>query len=413
MGTLFILNCIILSIFSIWYLKKVCNPLSNYSIGFILASIFFIQESYLGNLFKEKGFFFLMIGTLIFIGSFLFILFFKKRIKIRYVYNLKTVNLLINLTIFLSIFLLFLSLYEVLNFSGNIKNILFNSSSIRNQYLSREGNFLISFFGSISNMTILILSCLFPIGYSNKLKNINIKFVLVILLRLFLSIVTMSKESFLIFLIIILVSFTENISKRSLEIRFLIKKGIYFIGVVVILLLVIALQRSYIGIRYSSYTEAVLKTIGKYLYLPLEAFSRLIEITNNLEETKGIYSFRPIFNILSYLGIAERVSIIQNAVALNSANVYTMFGTMYRDFKEVGIILISILYGIFCGSLYSKYNQRKLSKVYINSLVGMVLFFSYYDFKFIQTVYIISIFYAIILEKVLFSKLYVTKKFMK
>ena len=409
MGVFFITICVILLVFSVKYFKKICNPISNYSIIFILAGLLFIKDEYLAETIKEKGFFFLIIGTFIFTGSFLLANLLKKNERRKYTYNLRVVNKLINFIIITSLISIALSLYEILNISGSIKNIIFNSTWVRIQYLNRPNKVLIGIIGNFSNMTTLVLTPLFSIAYINNLKNIKLKLGLVITLRLILSIITMSKDSFLIFFFLLLIAFIENIRKINLEIKFLIKKGIYFVGVIIFLLLIIALQRSYIGTRYESYLEAVFGTVERYLYLPLEAFSKLISSSNDIIITKGRYSFRPIFNMFSYFGFGERISIIQDAVVTKSGNVYTMFGTMYRDFKEMGIIFVSIIYGIFCGSMYSRNNQRKLSKIYINSLVGMVLFFSYYDFKFIQTVYVLTIFYAIILEKILFSKLYFVK----
>ena len=115
----------------------------------------------------------MIIGTFIFTGSFLLANLLKKNERRKYTYNLRVVNKLINFIIITSLISIALSLYEILNISGSIKNIIFNSTWVRIQYLNRPNKVLIGIIGNFSNMTTLVLTPLFSIAYINNLKNIR------------------------------------------------------------------------------------------------------------------------------------------------------------------------------------------------------------------------------------------------
>ena len=79
---------------------------------------------------------------------------------------------------------------------------------------------------------------------------------------------------------------------------------------------------------------------------------------------------------------------------------------MYRDFGIRGIIFLSLLFGLLLGVLYDRKTQR-FDRVVCNSIIGMIMIFTFYDFKLIQTIYPISILYAWILEKIIRKRLYI------
>lgn len=408
---LFILNCSLLFLISFLYYRKIFSAVGFYTIIFILAS-FCVFITFAGH--KEvlyKGYLWITIGSNIFIITFFICQqslnkkFINKKEK-EIVYNLKVVNFLLNICLLILIFSVILSFYEVLPIAKNIKSIFFNSTAVRYQYLAREKKILFSIFGNIFNMTSLFLICLFPIAIENKLKNAKVKLYLSICLRMFSSLLTMSKESLILFLVIFIAAYMDYLSNYKKEIKFLKKNIKYFILIIVIFFTLISIQRSYIGTRYNNYREAIFGTIINYLSIPIISFSELIS-KKIIEYSYGALSFRPVINLLSYFGLTARIDIKQNLIEGTSSNVYTMFGTMYRDFGFKGIILISIIYGVLCGLIYKKKSNKKLFYLYVNALTVFVFAFSYYDFKFIQTVYVVSILYAAVLEKILKKKLYI------
>lgn len=406
---LFLLICIVFHLFSIAYYKKIFNAVGFFLFMFIASALCTLCNNEIPQSVMDYGFIWISIGVIVFLLSF----FIGQstegnttRRKVTVCYNLVTVNLLINICLVSNVICLLLALYEVLPIAGSIQNILLNSTWVRNEYLNRHSNFIIAIVGNWANMTSLVLVCLFPIATNNKLKYIRVRLVAVILVKACVSIVTLSKDALVLYTVLLVVAYIDYFPNIKKEIEFLRKNVKWMLFILIVLFTIVAMQRSYIGTRYDNYFEAVMGTFTGYLSVPVESFSQLIS-SNLSQYTQGQLSFRPIANLLSIFGLGDKVDIKQDVINGTDSNVYTMFGTMYRDFGCFGIIFISIMYGLICGLIYRRQHNKKLSQLFVNSMVTMVFAFAYYDFKFIQTIYVASIIYAVILEKILINKLYI------
>lgn len=403
---------ITLFIFSIAYYKKIFNAVGFYISMFIIAVLCAKINNKISLNAMNEGFFWITIGLMIFMFSFWSAQMFKKNAKtkkLRVVYNMKTVNFLLNLCMVCAVLNVIFLTMEILTIANNISDVFYNSTWIRIQYLNRTANPLLSILENVSNMTCLIFVCLFPIATKNELKFTRIRLVIIFIMKAIASLVTMSKDPLVFFIVLVVAVYIDYSPNYMKEIAFL-RKNIKWIFILLAgLFVLIALQRSYIGTRYDNYFDTIIGSFMSYFSIPIESFSHLISFELQ-EYTQGELSFRPIVNVLSIFDVVQRVDIKQEFVGNSTGNVYTMFGTMYRDFGFDGIVFISAIYGLLCGIIYRRKHEGDLSHLFTNAMVVSVLAFGFYDFKFIQTLYVSSIIYVVILEKFLKEKLYMKAK---
>lgn len=405
---LLVIAAIIICLISIQKYKRIINPLLAAIIPLCLACLFTVNNNKLTTEELNTGLKWILIGIILFSLSFSIGLpigigvnkTIQKRDEIYY--SKRTVSILINWLCVLLFVDFLMTFSKVYNIAGSVKAILISSTWVRNQYLHRSGSRFHTIIGLLISMNITVISCLFPKAIQLKCKYIKIKFMYAILMMLINSIVTMSKDSFIVHLIIIVYSFSQFSLNRKVEFEIIKKNAKWVILLFTALLIFIGVQRDYLAYRYNSYLEIVIGTFTGYITIPVISFCLLLK-TNQF--TYGVLCFRPILNILSYLGIGERYSIIQMDVE-GGSNVFSTFGNMYRDFGIRGIIFLSLLFGLLLGVLYDRKTQR-FDRVVCNSIIGMIMIFTFYDFKLIQTIYPISILYAWILEKIIRKRLYI------
>ena len=407
------LICLTFLSFSIVYFQKIISAPGIYLITIIVAVICTIIGSDADSKIIRNGFFYISIGIILFLVSFFVgqhfsdgVFFHRKNSHVQIEYNLNFVNKILNITCVCALLQLLISLYIVLPIAGSIQNIFLNSTWVRYQYLNRESNAIVSLIANLSNIITLVFVCLVPVATKYKIKYARVKLLLLVGIKTLTSLITMSKEAAILYLILIVSSYADDAISLKKEVKFLRKNLKWLLAVVGIIFIAVAVQRSYVGTKYNSMLEAIIGTAFSYFYLPVVSFGEMM--THGVSNyTNGVYSFRPIINILSVLGVTSRVDIKQETLFDNSSNVYTMFGTMYRDFGSMGIPLVSFIYGIICGLLYKRKHNGRLFYRVSNSMVTMVLAFGFYDFKFIQTIYILVIIAALIFDKLLSGKLYV------
>ena len=166
-----------------------------------------------------------------------------------------------------------------------------------------------------------------------------------------------------------------------------------------------AYQRNYLAERYDNYFDAVVGTVFRYIGTPIYSFTVLISQPYP-DFLNGAQCFRPLVTIISVLYGSGINSSIQATVSGATANVYTIFGNMYNDYGKPGIILLSILLGFIFGCIYRKTTYDRFSRISINALISVVLFMSFYDYLLMQTVYLVSIIYAFILDRVIGKYIY-------
>lgn len=406
---LLIIFSILASTISYKLYHKIWNPIHLFLFTIILSLVFTIFTSERSIKETEMAVIWITIGVICFISSFIFcqenINKHTKTLRRYYIYNTKTLCKFVNLCLIITIIVTSLSLYNILQISNGFMNIFLNSTYVRNQYLHRTESTPIILLNIFLSLNFRVLFCLLPIALYEKCKGSRWKVVFILLLRLFSSIITMSKQAFLIDCIIFLTAYVNILKREKEEIIFFRKYLKWFVSLIVVLLVVISFQRNYVGTRYENYLESVIGTIQSYIAIPTISFGALISQPKHIFQY-GRMCFRPVISLLSYLGIGTKSSVIQEAVIEGIGNVYTIFGNMFRDFGFPGIIFLSIFFGCFLGFCYRLKVRNKLSIIIINSIVVMIMFFGYFDLILMQTVYLFSMIYAVVFERVIRKKLY-------
>ncbi len=406
-----LLLTIMFSVFSVAFYHRIWNPILLFVVMFLVGVILTIGECSSKNF--QAALFWIVIGEVFFVVAFICAqVVFKRRgssnLSCPVTFNLRIVNILINLNIIVSILALLFGIYSVMQVAPSFISIFTNSTYVRDLYLRSSGNVIITIMRIFLSLNFFVTFCFVPIALQNHVKRTVPKLVMILLIRLFSSIVTMSKEAFIIDVIYFVSVYILLLKDKKAEYRFYRKYGSVFGVLIIVLLIVISFQRNYIGQgRYSGYGDAVLGTLREYLSIPIETFGALLN-SPSLVYTKGNLCFRPIINILSYIGIGERVSIVQDVLtSVIASNVYTSFGNMYRDFSCLGIVVLSILFGFFMGTIYKSNHKNRISRIVADAIVIMTMFFGYYDLKIIQTIYLFVIVYAVFFDKIIAKKLYV------
>ena len=406
-----LLLTIMFSVFSVAFYRRIWNPILLFVVMFLLGIVLTIGECSSQDF--QDALFWIMIGEICLIAAFICAqLVFKRsgplKLSCSDTFNLKIVNILVNLNIIVSILVLLLVIYSVMQVAPNFISIFTNSTFVRELYLRRSGNIIITIISIFLSLNFFVTFCFVPIALQNQVKRIVPKVAVILLIRLFSSIVTMSKGAFIIDVIYFISIYILLLKDKKDEYKFYRKYGSIFGVLIIVLLIIISFQRNYIGQgRYSGYGDAVLGTLREYLSIPIETFGALLN-TDFLVYTKGNLCFRPIINILSYVGVGDHVSIVQDALtSVISSNVYTSFGNMYRDFSYVGIVGLSVLFGFFMGAIFKSNHKNRISRIVADAIVLMTMFFGYYDLEIIQTIYLFVIVYAVIFDRIIATKLYV------
>ncbi len=406
-----LLLTIMFSVFSVAFYRRIWNPILLFVVMFLLGIVLTIGECSSQDF--QDALFWIMIGEICLIAAFICAqLVFKRsgplKLSCSDTFNLKIVNILVNLNIIVSILVLLLGIYSVMQVAPNFISIFTNSTFVRELYLRRSGNIIITIISIFLSLNFFVTFCFVPIALQNQVKRIVPKVAVILLIRLFSSIVTMSKGAFIIDVIYFISIYILLLKDKKDEYKFYRKYGSIFGVLIIVLLIIISFQRNYIGQgRYSGYGDAVLGTLREYLSIPIETFGALLN-TDFLVYTKGNLCFRPIINILSYVGVGDHVSIVQDALtSVISSNVYTSFGNMYRDFSYVGIVGLSVLFGFFMGAIFKSNHKNRISRIVADAIVLMTMFFGYYDLEIIQTIYLFVIVYAVIFDRIIATKLYV------
>lgn len=406
-----VLFSVMLMSFSIIYYHRIWNPILLFLMMFLLGAILARKNSDPREF--ESATLWILIGEIFFcITFFLAQTCFNRRTLYDYTinvsYNWRFVERMLDVNIMVGLCGLLLGIYEVMKVAPSFMDIFTNSTAVRYAYLQRSSGGLITLLGILLSLNFFVTFCFFPLALQNKVKGAFPRLVVVLGIRLLGSLVTMSKEAFLIDIIYFISAYILIIRTKKEEYIFYFKYGIACLFMIITLLVVISFQRNYIGDgRYSGYGNAIIGTLHEYISITIEAFGKLVN-SEIITFTEGKICFRPIINILSYMGIGKHVSIIQDAiVGIVDVNVYTAFGNMYRDFSYGGIVTLSSLLGIVLGSIYNTNHKYKLSCIVTNSIISMTLFFAYYDLKIIQTIYIFVMIYAKFFELVLKKEMYV------
>ena len=414
---LFVLFLVVNVVFcriSILFYKRYWNPIFLSCIVFIVGCLLIawdIEKKHF--ILIEEGLYWLFIGETCFIGSFFMFQYNTaksiRRKSLLVKYNKNALKLMSNLCVLFSVLESLIAYHVVMKAAGGeFLRIFMDSTAVRHEYLSRESSStLVVILQMLISFNFYCTFCLLPLALKEGCPNMKKKIGIVIFLRLFLSLITMSKESFILTMAIFISANATWTSGIKDEIRFLKKYSIYFVVLFIGLLLATAFQRNYTAERYENYTDAVVGTLGGYIADPIKGY--FIKISHPSPMLMGEQCFRPIVSILSRFGLSstDASDSKQSAISeIDNLNVFSMYGNMYNDFGYWGIVLVSLFWGAIFGLLYCNLKTNRLSLIVTNAIILSVFILSFYDFLLMQTVYVLTIVYAMIFEHIFKNYLY-------
>lgn len=244
----------------------------------------------------------------------------------------------------------------VFNLAGGAWLMLINEgTALRNAYLSYEPSIIEKVLSFSTNLLSYIGYVILGIYTSKKYPNTCIYLSIVCIFELLLSIITMSKLSFSLFILTIFISYLNSF-KTVIEQK---KKLKLFIPIAIVILfsffIFIGFQRNYMETR-GSLQEGVFDGVINYFGGPLEALDRII--------AKG---FGLVNNDHGMIDI-ERTE----------TNVYTWFYYFHKSIPYLGFIIFPFVIGLLSGKLYRPWKNSLFNDI-TNSWVCVFIAFSFFD----------------------------------
>ncbi|MCW2119414.1 O-antigen polymerase [Flavobacterium sp. 7A] len=250
-----------------------------------------------------------------------------------------------------------------------------------------------------TDTTFPVLGFIFNFGYAALLlyiqnygksrKSGKTKLIVLIFLNVLLSIVTVSRSSFLFLTlaIFIVLYFKGKIKKKHYY---------YGIGLLGFLLFLITFLRSIADTELGK-ESSLSNTISIYLFAGMPAFDT---ISSLYRQGFGENTFRFFYAVLHSIGFPVEVkpTILEYANVPVLTNVYTVMYGFFRDFGMIGVAAFGSFYGSFFQFFYkfSKKNNQ-IAQLLFAYLFSMLLmqFFGEYLFSNLSTFFQMFIFFSI------------------
>jgi len=317
---------------------------------------------------------------------------------------LKKVLYLISIVEFFRVSFYFI--YVVYFISGSWSFFISNTTQVRLWYMHSSPGLLFDLFQFITNSVVMIGEVLLGVFISNKNKKGFRLLIFWTASELVCAIVTMSKMSFVIYLMVVAISYVNNLTNLKKQ-KKIIKKLIPFILVIfIVFFLYIGYQRNYMA--QGKLNDVVFNGVIDYFAGPTEALGVWIN-ENTSPLTLGTSTLSFINGIMKTLGIKITNPSMQGSgfvdIGRTSTNVFTWLLPFYNDFSYAGFIIIPGLLGFIAGALYNQ-KEHNLFIDTCNSWLSVLLALSFFDFMWNQTIYIFILFLAYFLHIKYKEKLY-------
>lgn len=386
---------------------KILNPLSLMIYVWILVFVFH------AILFSVKEFtFFTYMLILVGIYSFAVGFWTMKHVNINSLaynetYNLVRLRKMLNFFTVIEIFRLLYMVFIILKIAGSFSVFIHSNTYVRYLYLDRQTRIYESIFEFIIGATCMIGVSIVGIYWVKHGKNRNLYLFFWITIELLSALITMSKMSFILSVIVLLISILNNIGNMTAQKKFIVKY-LPLIGACMFgFLMIIGLQRNYTAILDGSLFEIVIRKAGLYLTGGTEALSIYIkEHESSLDLGKN--SFRFIYRVFARLEILENSGVLQHAETIEIesgvTNVYTWFIDFYKDFSYIGFYVISMFLGNIVGIFYIPDKHNLFLDISI-PWISVIVIMSFYAFLWKQTIYIFVIIYAYIIHRIMSKRI--------
>ena len=374
---------------------------------------------------SEKAIYIILLGSISFITGaslyFIYISKLKEKIELKNDNNSKKIYIE-NINFNLINIILIISIIFILPLVIKVTMLLMqgvNYSEIRSMYYSYgDKKSLITsetLFTVFDWSSITILTTITPIIIISVIKKDFKKFSIIalsIFTILYIYVTAGRSQLFIIFIEIILtyLLFKNSINKK-------IKKGVTIIFVVITIIISLITV-----VRNNKDKNDSINQEYAYLSLPAPYFSKLVDyidkenITTNGVATlygpylifqkavKGLTGFK-LQSAEYYFNIINKPQNYWLKIFQNSKNYYnayaTMFYNFYLDFKIIGVIIFSFIYGIFMEMIYiNAKNKKYITDIFLFIVFTIGLCNSFIRWQFASP----TIIFAIILLKIIIRK---------
>ena len=292
--------------------------------------------------------------------------------------------------------------------AGSISTFIHFGSYVRNLYLARNSSLFESLFTMILALNCMIGLVLVGVYSAKKYYRYKRYLVFWLLLEFYMTVITMSKMSFILSLSVFMVAYINNVGSISTQ-RKIVRRILPISFVAIIgLLFIIGIQRNYTQFG-GSLSDNVINSALFYVTSPVEALSKYIH-TNTSHMGLGLNMFKFITRIFTRIGIlSSNLDILEHedmiATSMGQTNAYTWYKTFFSDFSYAGFFIGPFIMGLIAGFVY-KVKTNGLMTDTANAWMCGIVIMSFYAYMFGQSTYVLVFLYAFIFEKIVGRKLY-------
>jgi oligosaccharide repeat unit polymerase len=289
--------------------------------------------------------------------------------------------------------------------AGSWSNFFGNNTHIRFLYLSHNPGLVQNIFIFMCNATTMIGFVFLGICLAKKTVNARTTMVLWTILEVIFALVTMSKLSYIMYIIVVGISYLNNLGSVRKQKKMFIKLLPYIIMIVISFLFFIGIQRNY-G-EQGLLSTVIKERVIDYLVGPTEALGHLL-VDKEQRLGWGANTFSFISGILQNLGFVNYHVTTPHTgyvdIGRTTTNVFTWFRPFYLDFSYIGFIIGPFFIGSITGILYNQENHNIFIDV-CNAWISAILAMSFFDYLWSQSIYIFIIIYAYIIHRLLTRRL--------
>lgn len=227
--------------------------------------------------------------------------------------------------------------------------------------------------------------------FLDRKKKYNKYFIFILIFLCILnSFMTMSRTDLMISIIPLFIIYYRNYKKSRINVvasHFVNRiKMLIIISLSISAILVIGTLRTTSNGGMKSILDPN-NYLTQYVGYPIVAFDKWI--VNQPGVANGLQSFEPIYKIVDRLNLFSEKQII--VAPRGQFNVYSFLKSPYLDYGIYGLFIILIVFGLFCGWLYTKSQKREgfFTVFYAFYMYGVFMSFFTWSFTNITFVYLL------------------------
>lgn len=266
---------------------------------------------------------------------------------------------------------------------GTIGMLLSDGTLLRNSYLNYDASFVEKLFSFSTNLVAYIGHVLLAVFMFEKERNRWLFFIVITILELAISIVTMSKLSFSLYLVTICIAYI-NKANSIREQRIIIKRIVPSILITLFgFFLFIGFQRNYMETK-DGLSNGVIDGIINYFGGPLQALNILLG--------KGF----------AYINRFEHGMV---NIGRTETNVYTWYSYYYQVASYIGFLVFPFLFGVLAKKMYKPWKQNLFYDVTI-TWICVIFAFSFFDLLLKFTVFQFLFVVVWIIDRKFYKRIY-------